>query len=271
MAPIRLAMQYFPGASGPVKTKPLSYLVGGWVAQSEALAGALELGDDLIYRSAVPAVRICASVGCGPVEVPQSIKRHTPKGAGAVDAIGAEAVQNGLGPVTITPGRQLVHYTNPIRPAVGCRAVKVASRVENHSGVGRESVSTVRVEAMEHLLRPPAHGGCKFEHRPLVVGAAKCGGAVKIAGGVNDQVGFGRRPVRAIDNDVVNNRLRPPCGRRTQLEHGSSPASTAGRCGAVQVSGGVEGHAGNWIDPIEDTGIETMQNLLCPNSVRRGR
>ena len=57
---------------------------------------------------------------------------------------------------------------------------------------------------MQHLLRPgSARRGRQLEHRPDAGTAALGGGAVEIAGGIEDQPGFGPPPVRAVVVEVM--------------------------------------------------------------------
>src|SRR5664280_228202 len=106
----------------------------------------------------------------------------------------------------------------------------------------------------------------ELEHRPpkiVVVNAAPDGRAVEITGGIEDQTGVGRKPVRAVAEVMQHLRCPAPARGRYELERRSpiNPVRAANSSRAVEIAGSIEDQAGSRSTVVQ-VDAESYQHLL---------
>src|ERR1019366_773466 len=137
-----------------------------------------------------PAVGSAAVLGRA-VEIAGGIEDQPGGGISPVRAVAVEVMQHLLRPGSARRGRQLEHRPGAVSAARDSRTVEIASSIEDQASLGITPVRTI-AETMQHLLRPSsARYGHQLEHRPGAVSAAYAGGAVEIAGGIENQASPG--------------------------------------------------------------------------------
>jgi len=198
------------------------------------------------------------------VEIAGGVEDH-PEGTPAIPSA-LEIVECAFSRASVRVNRQLEHRTISISAAIPCGAVEISGFVEGERIVGTSAVGACK--AVEYALLPgPISVGRQLEDgaqasiRPTLLG-----GAVEIAGGVEDYpaTGLGTvRPVKAEKHAL----LPSPVCRGRQFEHDTPVRRSAAPLRRpVEIASGVQDQRANRAASVWES-LETVKCALRPSPI----
>src|SRR5579863_2372744 len=183
--------------------------------------------------------RAIDAIGVGGIVIALKIAGSVEKESGlGISAIlfASEVVQDGVGPRSAGSGREFKNHAILVAATVLRGAVKVSGGVDHER---RNWVNAIRSgETVNHGFAPSAAGGRhEFKNRAYAVQAARDGGAVEIAGSVENQSCLRTVSVRNA-HEAVDDRFSPGAVRvRRHFEDAAIANGSALPGGAVDISG----------------------------------